>query len=142
MGESSKYYNAEEYISGKKNQGKNVRNPPGANFLAAANHIRKFFDGKNFNWAAFGGLAIHCLGSRREIADIHIVYDDRDFHRIQTKLEADSRMRLPQGMNALFPSKLLLSTGPKYKDAGCTENMDIEVNIVPPGMLLQTLSAG
>jgi len=43
------------------------------------------------------------------------------------------RVRLPKDMNSMFPSKLLISTGPKYKDAGCTENADIEVEIIPPG---------
>jgi hypothetical protein len=36
-------------------------------------------------------------------------------------------------MNALFPIKVLLGTGPNFKDTGCTENVDVEVEFVPPG---------
>jgi hypothetical protein len=37
-------------------------------------------------------------------------------------------------MNSLFPAKLLVATGPRYKDAGCTENVDVEVDLVPSGI--------
>jgi hypothetical protein len=37
-------------------------------------------------------------------------------------------------MNSLFPAKVLVATGPKYKDAGCTDNIDIEVDLVPAGI--------
>ena len=43
------------------------------------------------------------------------------------------RVRLPKDMNSMFPTKLLISTGPKYGDVGCTEKADIEVEMVPPG---------
>lgn len=36
-------------------------------------------------------------------------------------------------MNSLFPTKLLIATGPNHKDVGCTENVDVEVDLVPPG---------
>ncbi|KAF2690466.1 hypothetical protein K458DRAFT_105955 [Lentithecium fluviatile CBS 122367] len=133
MATNSKYYDVEEFNNWKRKQGSAYRTPPRANFVAAANYMRNFLEGKKFNWAAMLGLAMACLGSRREMSDLHIVYDDRDFHRIKVKLEADQRVRLPKGMNSLFPSKLLLATGPKYKDAGCTDNVDIEVDLVPPG---------
>lgn len=42
-------------------------------------------------------------------------------------------------MNSMFSSKLLISTGPKHKDAGCTENADIEVELIPPGNKPQVL---
>lgn len=45
-------------------------------------------------------------------------------------------VRLPKGMNALFPTKILLRTGPAFKDRGCTENVDVEVDLVPPGECL------
>jgi hypothetical protein len=91
MVEDWKYYNLEEYISWKRKQGQNFRKPPRANFLAAANYVRNFFDGKKLNWAAFGGLSMLCLGSRREMSDIQVVYDDRDFERIKAKLQTDQR---------------------------------------------------
>lgn len=101
MGDNVKYYSVEDYVNWKRKQGKDLRSPPRANFLAAANYIRNLFDGKKFNWAAMGGLAMLCLGSRREMADIHIVYDDRDFQRIQAKLEADSRYTLTSNLEWL-----------------------------------------
>jgi hypothetical protein len=36
-------------------------------------------------------------------------------------------------MNPLFPAKVLIRTGPLFKDAGCTENADVELDLVPPG---------
>ncbi|ORX92170.1 hypothetical protein BCR34DRAFT_460204, partial [Clohesyomyces aquaticus] len=133
MGESSIYYDVEAYNSRKRKLGNNFKRPPRANFLAAATYIRNLLDGKSFNWAAMCGLAMLCLGSKREMHDIHLVYEDRDYNRLKTKLEHDQRVRLPKGMNSLFPIKLLLGTGPRYKDAGCTENVEVEVNLVPPG---------
>lgn len=41
-------------------------------------------------------------------------------------------------MNSMFSSKLLVSTGPRYKDVACTENVDIEVDLIPPGKLYRT----
>ncbi|KAF2467661.1 uncharacterized protein BDR25DRAFT_327225 [Lindgomyces ingoldianus] len=133
MGENFKYYDVEDYNSWKRKQGKNFKRPPRANFLAAATYIRNLLDGKSFNWAAVCGLAMLCLGSRREMHDIHIVYDDRDYQRMKMKLEKDQRARLPKGMNSLFPAKILLGTGPNHKDSNCTENADVEINLVPPG---------
>ncbi|KAF2789559.1 hypothetical protein K505DRAFT_420395 [Melanomma pulvis-pyrius CBS 109.77] len=134
MGEDWKYYSVEDYNTWKRKQGRNFRSPPRANYLAAANHIKNILDGKKLSWAATCGLAMLCLGSRRDMPDIHIVYDDRDFQRIKTKLEADKRVSLPKGMIPLFPAKILIATGPKYKDASCMENVEVEVDLVPPGM--------
>lgn len=36
-------------------------------------------------------------------------------------------------MNSMFSSKILVATGPKYKDSGCSENVDVEVEMIPPG---------
>lgn len=95
MGETWKYYDVEDFNNWKRKQGKAYRIPPRANFLAAANHIKEFFEKRKLNWAAMGGLAMLCLGSRREMPDIHIVYDDRDFQRIKSKLEGDHRYISP-----------------------------------------------
>ncbi|KAF2010075.1 hypothetical protein BU24DRAFT_467562 [Aaosphaeria arxii CBS 175.79] len=132
-GQTGNYYSVEEYNSWKRKLGANYRSPPKANFLAAATYIRNLLDGKKMNWAAIGGLAMLCLGSRREMPDIHIVYEDRDYNKIKMKLEADPRVRLPRDMNPLFPSKILISTGPKFRDAGCTHDMEVELDLVPPG---------
>lgn len=91
MGKSWKYYNADEFNNRKRLLGKNFRAPPTANVLAAANHIKNVFDAKKVNWAAMGALVIFCLGSRRELSDVHIVYDDRDFEKLHKKLDADKR---------------------------------------------------
>lgn len=91
MGETGKYYNVDDFNNWKRKQGREFKSPPRANFLAAANYIGSLLDGKKCNWAAIGGLAMLCLGSRREMPDLHIVYDDRDFPRIKVKLESDRR---------------------------------------------------
>jgi hypothetical protein len=38
-----------------------------------------------------GGLEMLCLGYRREMPDLQIAYDDKDFHKIKSKLEHDQR---------------------------------------------------
>jgi len=91
MGEDWKYYNVDEYNNWKRKQGSNFRSPPRANYVAAATHIRDLFDSKKLSWAAMCSLAMLCLGSRRDMPDLHIIYDDKDFQRIKTKLEADKR---------------------------------------------------
>lgn len=88
---SSKYFDVEEFNSWKRKQGSVYRIPPRANFIAAANFMRNFFEDKKMNWAAMLGLAMACLGSRRDMPDIHIVYDDRDFPRIKSKLDSNQR---------------------------------------------------
>jgi len=85
------YYNVEDYTKQKRRQEKAFRVPPKANFLAAANHIRNLFESKKFPYGVMGGLEMLCLGHRREMPDLQIAYDDRDFHRIKSKLEADQR---------------------------------------------------
>ncbi|KAF2273493.1 uncharacterized protein EI97DRAFT_383389, partial [Westerdykella ornata] len=111
-----------------------VKRPLRPNFVAAARYIKSFFYGKDFVWAAIGGLVMLCLGHhRREMFDIHIVYDVADYRRMKLKLEADRRATLPDGMNSLLPSKVLLRTGRFVKDPGCTEDLDVEINLVPSG---------
>jgi hypothetical protein len=65
--------------------------PPKSNVLAAVNHIKHLFESKRFTYAIFGGLEMLCLGHRRGLIDLHMAYDDRDFHRIKSKLESDQR---------------------------------------------------
>ena len=91
MAATSKYFDVGEFNLGKRKQGSAYRLPPRPNYIAAANYIRNFFDDKKMNWATMLSLAMACLGSRREMADIHIVYDDRDFLRIKLKLETNPR---------------------------------------------------
>ena len=91
MADKLKYYNVEEYNKQKRQPGKDIRVSPRANFLAAANHIRDLFESKKFTYGFVGGLEMLCLGYRREMPDLHIAYDDRDFNRIKVKLEADKR---------------------------------------------------
>jgi hypothetical protein len=85
------YYNVEDFIRQKKQQGNQVVIPPRANFLATANHLQRLFESKKFTYAVMGGLEMLCLGYRREMPDLQIAYDDKDFHRIKAKLEADPR---------------------------------------------------
>ncbi|KAF2703572.1 hypothetical protein K504DRAFT_173185 [Pleomassaria siparia CBS 279.74] len=134
MEEDWKYYNVDEYNTWKRRQGQNFRCPPRENYIVAANHIKDVLDSKKLSWAAMCGLAMLCLGSRRDMPDLHIVYDDRDFQRIKSKLESDKRVSLPKGMVPLFPVKILIATGPKYKDMTCTENVEVELDLVPLGI--------
>ncbi|KAF1841220.1 uncharacterized protein K460DRAFT_371231 [Cucurbitaria berberidis CBS 394.84] len=122
-----------EFIKQKIQQGNDVKIPPRENVLAAADHIRNLFEKKKFAYGVMGGLEMLCLGYRRDISDLHIAYDDRDFNRIKAKLGADKRAQLPDGMNSLFPAKVLVRTGPAYKDAECINAATIEVNLIPPG---------
>ncbi|KAH4046282.1 hypothetical protein HBI56_172700 [Parastagonospora nodorum] len=132
MGSKMGYYNVDGFIK-QKGQDKEVKMLPTTNLLAAADHIRKLFEGKKFGYAFMGGLEMLCLGHRRESPDLQIAYDDKDFHKMKSKLESDQRIRLPEGMNSLFPAKVLIRTGPAYKGEGCTHSADVEVDLVPPG---------
>jgi hypothetical protein len=147
------YYSVEDFVKQKRQRGNEAIVPPKANFFAAANHIRGLFEGKKLTYGVMGGLEMLCLGYQREMHDLQIAYDDRDFHRLKAKLEADQRcayidftlviqandcsVRLPEGINSLFPAKILIRTGPAYKDEGCTQAADIEVDLVPPGRFMQ-----
>lgn len=109
MGEDRKHYDVEDYKRWKKSQGKALKIAPRANVLAAANWVRIFFDARKTNWAALGSLAMLCLGARREMPDIHIVYDDKDFQHIRMKLQADPRYDRP-----LKDEKVRLLMEPEY----------------------------
>jgi hypothetical protein len=91
MAKKMGYYNVEDFTRQKKQQEKEIVVPPRPNFLAAAKHLRSLFDSKKFTYAFMGGLEVLCLGYRREMPDLQIAYDDRDFNRIKAKLEADQR---------------------------------------------------
>lgn len=68
-----------------------TRRIPRENYLAAAAYVRAFFNELSIHWAAMGGLAMLCLGSRRPMSDIHIVYDTREFSKLKVKLQSDRR---------------------------------------------------
>jgi hypothetical protein len=85
------YYNVEDFMKQKRQQDRDVKIPPKANFLAAVDHLRKLFEGKKFTYGIMGGLEMLCLGYRREMPDLQIAYDDKDFHKIKSKLEHDQR---------------------------------------------------
>ncbi|KAG9194485.1 hypothetical protein G6011_04520 [Alternaria panax] len=114
-------------------QGNEMKSPPQANVLAAASHVRRLFENKKFTYAIMGELAMLCLGHRCKVHSVFIAYDDKDYNRIKKKLEADRRVRLPEGMNPLFPSKMVVQTGPSFLDTGCTGPATIEVTLVPSG---------
>jgi hypothetical protein len=150
------YYNAGDFDKQRKEPGKESNIPPQANLLAAASHVRQLFENKKLTYGIMGGLEMLCLGRRREMPDLHIAYDDKDFNRIRAKLEANQRyarlvlahcrsptdthsVRLPEGMNPLFPSRILVQTGPAYHDTGCKGPATIEVNLVPSGQFLSRL---
>lgn len=53
--------------------------------------MQALFDAKRFTWGFMGGLAMLCLGYKREMPDLHIAYDDKDFNRIKAELSYDPR---------------------------------------------------
>ncbi|KAF3003550.1 hypothetical protein E8E13_005969 [Curvularia kusanoi] len=132
MGKPAAYYNSDDFNKYKKTQGKCI--PPRSNVLAAACHIQALFDTKRFTYGFLGGLPMLCMGYKREMPDLHVAYDDRDFDRLTAKLGSDRRVRLPTGMNPLLPFKILVWTGPDYKDLGCAVNASIELDLIPSGL--------
>ncbi|KZM25928.1 uncharacterized protein EKO05_0009076 [Ascochyta rabiei] len=131
MARSTKYYNADDFDDYKRKRGKCL--PARTNLLAAACHVQTLFDTKKFTFGFMGGFAMLCHGYKREMPDLHIAYDDNDFDRLRSKLESDQRVRLPTGVNPLLPFKILVWTGPEYKDQGCTVNACIELDLAPSG---------
>ncbi|KAH6614151.1 hypothetical protein C7974DRAFT_321118 [Boeremia exigua] len=131
MARSASYYDVDDFNKYKRTQGKCL--PPRANVLAAASHIQALFDAKKLTYGFIGGLSMMCLGYKREMPDLHVAYDDKDFARLKAKLESDSRIALQRGMNPLLPFKILIWTGPKYKDRGCTVPASIELDLIPSG---------
>ncbi|KAF3039522.1 hypothetical protein E8E12_005683 [Didymella heteroderae] len=131
MAKSSGYYNVDDFNEYKRKQEKCL--PPRINVLAAACHIQEFLDAKKFTYGFMGGLPVLCLGYKRELSDLHIVYDEKDFERLKSKLENNRRIRLPTGMNPLLPFKALVWTGPEHKDQGCSINASVELDMVPSG---------
>ena len=89
MGKSASYYNVDDFNEYKKKQGKCL--PPRINVLAAACHIQALFDAKKFTYGFIGGLPMLCLGYKREMPDLHIAYDDKDFERLKAKLGSNPR---------------------------------------------------
>lgn len=89
MAKSTNYYNVDDFNNYKRTQGKCI--PPRTNVIAAASHIQTLFDTKKFTYGFMGGLPMLCLGYKREMPDLHIAYDERDFERLQVKLGSDRR---------------------------------------------------
>ncbi|KAF3052605.1 hypothetical protein E8E11_010267 [Didymella keratinophila] len=129
MAKSGGYYNVTDFNEYKRKHGRCL--PPRANILTAACHVQEFFDAKKITYGFTGGLPMLCLGYKREMPDLHIAYDAKDFERLKSKLENNRRIRLPTGMNPLLPFKVLVWTGPEYKDEGCSINASIELDLVP-----------
>lgn len=92
MVKSAKHYSVEDFNDHRRKRG--VSLPPRANVLAAAHHVQALFDAKKLTWGFMGGLAMLCLGYKREMPDLHIAYDDKDFERLKSKLESNQRYAL------------------------------------------------
>jgi hypothetical protein len=84
-------YDVEELNRQKRQQEKMWKAPSQANILAAVSHIRQLFENKKYPYAILAGLEMLCLGHQRELQDLHIAYDDKDFVKIKAKLDADKR---------------------------------------------------
>ena len=89
MAKSTKYYNVDDFNEYKRKLGKCV--PPRTNVIAAACYLQSFLNAKKFILGFMGGLPMLCLGYKREMPDLHIAYDDKDFERLRSKLESDQR---------------------------------------------------
>jgi hypothetical protein len=89
MAKSSGYYNVADFNEYKRKHGKCL--PPRVNVLIAACYIQEFFDAKKFTYGFMGGLPMLCLGYKREMPDLHIAYDAKDFERLKSKLENNRR---------------------------------------------------
>lgn len=81
----------ENSVQKKPQQGAKDRMPRRVNVVAAASYVRKIFESKRLAYSIMGGFQMSCLGNGREVSDVQIAYDDRDFDRIKKKLEADPR---------------------------------------------------
>lgn len=89
MAKSCGYYNVTDYNDYKRSHGKCL--PPRINILTAACHIQELFDAKKLTYGFMGGLPMLCLGYKREMPDLHIAYDAKDFERLKSKLENNRR---------------------------------------------------
>jgi len=49
--------------------------PPTIHLFAAATYLKRLFSTNDIPWAAFGGFAMICRGSRRTTRDIDVVTD-------------------------------------------------------------------
>jgi len=85
-----KFYDEKAYTAKRREQ-KERKCPSRANFLAAASYITTLLNSKKVLWAAFGGLAMSGLGSRRPMWDIHIVVEGGAMEKVRGYLEKDSR---------------------------------------------------
>ncbi|RMZ72415.1 hypothetical protein GMOD_00007394 [Pyrenophora seminiperda CCB06] len=127
------YHNTEEPNKHNRQQQHEAKVLPLANTIAAATRIRQVFESKKLSYGILGGLEMLCLGHQREISGLHIAYEAKDLDRIKAKLQADRRVHMPEGMNPLIPTKLLVQTGPAYLDTGCTRPGTVEVHLIPSG---------
>ncbi|KAF2750482.1 hypothetical protein M011DRAFT_396767 [Sporormia fimetaria CBS 119925] len=107
--------------------------PPRANVLSAADYVRKLFEIKGLNWAAMGGLSVLWYGHQRELFDISVVYDLHNFQRIKDLLQEERRVKCPKDMNNLSATRVLITTGPFYNDPHCSQDADVEFNLIPSG---------
>jgi hypothetical protein len=83
--------NIEQSNGQQRAQGRVSQVPPQVNVIAAASYVRQVFEHKRFTYGIMGGIEMLCLGHRREIPDVHIAYDDKDFNRMKAKLGKDHR---------------------------------------------------
>jgi hypothetical protein len=89
MAKSAAYYNVADFNEYKRKHGKCL--PPLVNVLTAACHFQEFLDAKKITYGFIGGLPMLCLGYKREMPDLHIAYDAKDFERLKSKLENNHR---------------------------------------------------
>jgi hypothetical protein len=90
-GRPNQYYNLEDYNAWKRNRGLKYRALPWPNFLCAVDYVTGVLDGHGVTWAAVGGLSMLCLGQTRNMFDLQIIYNRREFRKLECVLESDRR---------------------------------------------------
>lgn len=67
-------YSLVDYDSEEERE-KDPQGPPLANLFAAASYLSRLFAANGIQWAAMGGFAMICRGSRRTTRDVDVVTD-------------------------------------------------------------------
>lgn len=67
-------YSVVDYDSEEERR-KDPQGPPLVNLFAAASYLKRLFSANEVRWAAMGGFAMICRGSRRTTRDVDVVTD-------------------------------------------------------------------
>ncbi|OAL44276.1 hypothetical protein IQ07DRAFT_636334 [Pyrenochaeta sp. DS3sAY3a] len=111
---------------------KDPQGPPLGNLFAAARYLNLLFSANGVRWAAMGGFAMICRGSRRTTRDVDIVTDTIP-KTLWTIIEAQPRLIIPNTRLLDGVIKIFVLTGPSYQDRECIIDRPVEADLVIPG---------